>query len=80
MRTFYVVQIGSTGVDFAVNVAHLRAIVPLGGNRFHIWLSGDLDIPARVGNRLSKLAGVTPLSKDGWEVASNELGEIFDPG
>ncbi len=77
-RQFYIVQIGASRNSVALSARHLRAIVPLGGERFHIWLDGDVDIPERVGDRLTMLAGFTPLSKVGWEVSSTQLGEIFE--
>lgn len=74
---FYRVKINSLDKEIAINASDIRAVLPLGENNFHIWLSNDLEITEELGNRLSKLAGVTPLKKGTWEVSSSELNELF---
>lgn len=74
---FYRVKIASLDKEFAINSSDIRAVLPLGDNKYHIWLSGDIEITEELGKRLSKLAGVTPLKKDTWEVKSSDLDELF---
>jgi hypothetical protein len=74
---FYRVKMHSLDKEIAINASDIRAVLPLGDDKYHIWLSDDLEITEELGKRLSKLAGVTPLKKDTWEVSSTELNELF---
>jgi hypothetical protein len=77
-RQFLRVKLSSLDQQLAINASDIRAVLPLGGDRYQIWLSSDFEISSEIGKRLSKLAGVTTLSKDSWEVHSSDLADLFN--
>jgi hypothetical protein len=76
-RQFYRVKFATIDQHVAINASFIRAILPLGKDKYRIWLAGEIEIPAEASKRDPKLAGVTALSKDWWEVKSSDLAELF---
>jgi hypothetical protein len=76
-RQFFRVKLNAIDKTLAINASDIRAILPLGEDKYQIWLASDFTVSAELGKRLSKLAGVTPLGKDSWEVHSSDLAELF---
>lgn len=76
-RQFFRVKLSVLDHVLALNSNDIRAVVSLGKGKFAIWLSRDFEVSAELGKRLAQLGGVTPLSKDCWEVESSDLAELF---
>jgi hypothetical protein len=77
-RPFLRVKLTILEEYLAINASYIRAVLPLGNDQYQIWLASGLEIPEEIGKRLAKLAGVTALGKDSWEVHSLDLAELFE--
>ena len=76
-RQFFRVKFATLDQELAINVLHIRAVLPVKEGKYHIWLDTDLNISSEIGKRVAKLGGVLPVSKDCWEVQSTDLSELF---
>lgn len=76
-RQFFRVKLSNIDQKLAINASDIRAVLPVGNEKYQIWLANDLEVSTEIGIRSAKLAGVTPLSKDSWEVHSTDLAELF---
>ena len=77
-RQFFRVRLAIVDQQLAINASFIHAVLPMGKDKYRLWLAGEFEIPAEAGKRDPKLAGVTPLSKDWLEVKSSDLAELFD--
>jgi hypothetical protein len=59
-RQFFRVKFATLDQMLAINASQIRAVLPLGEDKYRIWLAGGLEIPADTGKRDPKLAGVRP--------------------
>jgi hypothetical protein len=77
-RQFYRVKFATIDQQLAINSSFIRAVLPLRKDKYRLWLAAEFEILAEASKRDPKLAGVTPLSKDWWEVKSSDLAQLFD--
>ncbi len=76
-RPFFRLKLATLDQTLAINASHIRAVLPLKDGKYQVWFVSNLVIPPELGKRIAKLGGVTPVSKDCWEVESSDLAELF---
>lgn len=78
MTKFYVVKVTLLDQEIAINERSIVAVLPTGEPQaYRIWLRETLTLREDIAKRVAKLAGVTPISQDWWDVTSDQLEAIF---
>lgn len=78
LKQFVKLQLSVVEPPLYVNVADIRAVLPLGGDKYQVWFLQGFTIPETLLRRENRAEGAASLTQDSWEACSTDMAELLD--